>query len=229
MTKSELSKVTHLEYMKKEKELLKDFGKVDGMCDGVDCSNCPISQENIGFSCEDISEEAILKRIDVVMSYQKTENINIDWGKVEVDTPIYVRNKTNEDWKPSYFAKYEDNKIYVFDLGTTSITNRCDLVCYNYAKLADINNVPKINNNIPKNTSWDILEKNTLIWVRRTKNDDVWLPRYFAKYSNGKVYTFINGKTSFTTKQIVCLNCVKLTNVSIIGYDNTKEDFVSCV
>lgn len=34
----------------------------------------------------------------------------VDWSKVEVDTPIFVRNSIAEVWKCRYFAEYEDGK-----------------------------------------------------------------------------------------------------------------------
>lgn len=62
----------------------------------------------------------------------------IDWEKVEVDTPIFVKNVDNETWKCRYFAKYENGKVYAWIEGKTSWSNRiCDEPSYwKIAKLA---------------------------------------------------------------------------------------------
>ena len=68
------------------------------------------------------------------------------------------------------------------------------------------------------NKKWDIMEiyncDNKLIWERkemdwskipvdtkvlvRNSQDEKWECRYFAKYENGKIYTFIHGATSWS-------------------------------
>ena len=48
----------------------------------------------------------------------------IDWNKVEVDTKVLVRNKTDDNWLKRHFAKYEDGKVYVFNDGRTSWSSR---------------------------------------------------------------------------------------------------------
>lgn len=51
----------------------------------------------------------------------------IDWDKVEVDTPIFVRMKDDKLWKCRHFAKYENGKVYTWIDGKTSWSNRvCD-------------------------------------------------------------------------------------------------------
>ena len=47
----------------------------------------------------------------------------IDWNKVEVDTKVLVRNKTDDNWLKRHFAKYEYGKVYVFKNGRTSWNN----------------------------------------------------------------------------------------------------------
>ena len=47
-----------------------------------------------------------------------------DWDEVEVDTKVLVRDKPDGEWVKRYFAKYEDNKVYVFKEGKTSWNNR---------------------------------------------------------------------------------------------------------
>ena len=47
----------------------------------------------------------------------------VDWNKVEVDTKVLVRNKTDDNWLKRHFAKYEDGKVYVFKNGRTNWNN----------------------------------------------------------------------------------------------------------
>ena len=47
----------------------------------------------------------------------------VDWSKVKVDTPIFVRNRVEDVWKCRYFAKYEDGKVYTWCGGRTSWSN----------------------------------------------------------------------------------------------------------
>lgn len=62
----------------------------------------------------------------------------IDWNKVEVDTPIFVKMKDDKVWKCRYFSKYENGKVYAWVDGRTSWSNRiCDEPsCWDIAKLA---------------------------------------------------------------------------------------------
>ena len=47
----------------------------------------------------------------------------VDWSKVKVDTPIFVRNSIAEAWKCRYFAEYKDGKVYTWRDGKTSWSN----------------------------------------------------------------------------------------------------------
>lgn len=62
----------------------------------------------------------------------------VDWSKVEVDTPIFVRNRIGDMWKCRYFAKYEDGKVYTWCCGRTSWSNvvSYEPVSWEYAELA---------------------------------------------------------------------------------------------
>ena len=60
----------------------------------------------------------------------------VDWSKVPVDTPIYVRNYESVSWLPRHFAKYEHGRVYAWDSGKTSFTND-DAIDWAYAKLAN--------------------------------------------------------------------------------------------
>ena len=63
-----------------------------------------------------------------------------DWSKVEVDTPIFVRNSIEEVWKCRYFAMYENGEVYAWQLGRTSWSNviKNSPIAWKYAKLAEV-------------------------------------------------------------------------------------------
>ena len=60
----------------------------------------------------------------------------VDWGKVEVDTPILVRQGENGEWLERHFAKYENGDVYAWVDGQTSWTG-ADEIKWKYAKLAE--------------------------------------------------------------------------------------------
>lgn len=67
------------------------------------------------------------------------ERKEVDWTKVEVDTPIYVRNDESSCWKPRHFSKYCDGKVYAFIDGATSYTTISinSISYWKYAKLKE--------------------------------------------------------------------------------------------
>lgn len=64
----------------------------------------------------------------------------IDWSKVPVDTPVFVRDGECEVWRCRYFAKYEDGKVYTWSSGRTSWSNFVsdDPICWEYVELARV-------------------------------------------------------------------------------------------
>lgn len=64
----------------------------------------------------------------------------IDWSKIAVDTPVFVRDSENDVWKCRYFAKYGYGKVYTWVDGRTSWSNKIlDVpVCWKYAELAEV-------------------------------------------------------------------------------------------
>ena len=88
-------------------------------CGGVACSKCQM-----------------LQMLWLLEEYEEPE---VDWSKVEVDTPILVRTVEWAEWARRYFAKYEDGMVYVWNLGRTSwsATYDKDVSAWPYAKLAE--------------------------------------------------------------------------------------------
>ena len=86
-------------------------------CNGIDCQRC-----------------AMLQMLWLLEDYKEPET---DWSKVEVDTPILVRDYESQEWEARHFAKYEDGVIYSWDGGSTSWTSRGNVTEWKYAKLAE--------------------------------------------------------------------------------------------
>ena len=57
----------------------------------------------------------------------------IDWSKVEVDTPIWVKYEDGS-YEPRHFAKYENGKVYYWPHGKTKHTTGCFVYVYGYDK-----------------------------------------------------------------------------------------------
>ena len=85
-------------------------------CNGVDCQRC-----------------AMLQMLWLLEDYKEPET---DWSKVEVDTPILVRDCEIQVWERRYFAKYENGVIYAWAGGCTS-WNTSNMTTWEYAKLAE--------------------------------------------------------------------------------------------
>lgn len=62
----------------------------------------------------------------------------IDWNKVEVDTPILVRDLDIDVWRKRHFAFFDDERVHAWEGGATSwsIENHERVAPWNYAKLA---------------------------------------------------------------------------------------------
>ena len=62
----------------------------------------------------------------------------VDWSKVEVDTPILVRDREDATipWVRRYFAEYIDGVVYAWNGGCTSWSEEYT-TGWKYAKLAE--------------------------------------------------------------------------------------------
>ena len=99
--------------------------------------------------CDDFIKPYILKSDDcfnncskcgmvqVLWLLEEYEEPEVDWSKVEVDTPILVRNTEDEEWLKRYFAKYDKyGLVYTWKSGRTSWTEE-DLSVWSHAKLPE--------------------------------------------------------------------------------------------
>lgn len=94
-------------------------------CSSVDCHNC----DSYDYNCSDNFVE-----------WCKKEYQAVDWSKVPKDTKVYVRDSENEQWKPRYFAKYDEytDSVMTYENGATSWSGLSDcLNIWSYVKLAE--------------------------------------------------------------------------------------------
>ena len=61
-----------------------------------------------------------------------------DWSKVEVDTPVLVRDFETSKWEKRYFAYFENGRVHTWNSGTTSWTSEGYEMSWQYAKLAEV-------------------------------------------------------------------------------------------
>ena len=119
-------------YEKYAEEIKKFEG--DGFCDDFIIPHIIKSQEHC--NCIRCDTCHMLQMIWLMEEYEELE---VDWSKVDVDTPILVGNSSeDDDWFKRHFAKYENDNIYAWSNGCTSWTsyNDNDMSPWKYAKLA---------------------------------------------------------------------------------------------
>ena len=133
----------------------------------------------------------MLQMIWLLEDYKEPE---VDWSKVVIDTPILVRQGKTGDWLERHFAKYENGNVYAWVDGQTSWTG-ADEIKWKYVKLAEVD--------------WNKVEVDTPILVRDYE-DGEWVKRYFAKYKDGKVYAWTNGRTSWNEDEMYGWHFAKL-------------------
>ena len=107
----------------KGKDFCKDFVKPyilgTDNCNGIDCQRC-----------------AMIQMIWLLEDYKEPP---VDWSKVEVDTPILVRQTKDGEWLRRHFAKYEGGIVYTWKDSHTSWTEDC-MTGWDYGKLAESEN-----------------------------------------------------------------------------------------
>ena len=119
----------------------------------------------------------------------------VDWNKIEVDTPILVKDYEDGEWIKRYFAKYKDGKVYAWNGGRTGQTESY-MTPWNYAKLSEDEEERK-----ELEVDWSKVEVDTPILVG--EGDGEWVKRYFAEYKDGIVYAWCGGSTSWDANNMM--------------------------
>ena len=119
----------------------------------------------------------------------------VDWNKIEVDTPILVKDYEDGEWIKRYFAEYKDGKVYTWYNGRTS-WNETSMYAWNYAKLSEDEEERK-----ELEVDWSKVNVDTPILVG--EGDGEWVKRYFAEYKDGIVYAWCGGSTSWDANNMM--------------------------
>lgn len=80
-----------------------------------------------------------ISTVDCVEKFNKwlNEEYNpIDWSKIPIDTPIFVRDSENAKWEKRHFAGIENGRVFAWDNGFTSWTTKIKTT-WKFAKLAE--------------------------------------------------------------------------------------------
>ena len=133
------------------------------------------------------------KMLQIIWLMEEYEEPEIDWSKVEVDTPILVKSSEDGTWRKRHFAKYRNGNVYAWSDGQTSWT-AYDMMVWKCAKLAENEKECK-----ESKVDWSKVEVDTPILVRNSE-DEEWRKRHFAKCEcKGRlVYTWKGSGTSWT-------------------------------
>ena len=109
---------------------IKNFGCDKSFCDEFIRPHILKSSDCSGMNC------AACRMLQMAWLLEEYKEPEVDWSKVEVDTPILVRVNEDVEWLQRYFAKYENGIVYAWDFGRTS-WNETTMIRWDYAKLAD--------------------------------------------------------------------------------------------
>ena len=114
---------------------IKTYTNGSSYCEEIIIPNVlkPLSKSCVDTSCD------VCNALTILWLMEEYEEPEVDWSKVEVDTPILVRDSENTEWLKKHFAKYKDGIVYVWNLGRTSwsATNDKDVSAWQYAKLIE--------------------------------------------------------------------------------------------
>ena len=145
-------------------------------CSGINCTAC--SMRMMLWLLEDCEES------------------EVDWNKVEVNTPILVRDCDDDRWIKRYFAKYENEIIYAWNSGATSWSTS-HITGWKCAKLAE------------SKVDWSKVEVDTPILVKYSEKG-MWIRRKFAKFEDGVVYAWHGEETGHSKSYMTPWNYAKL-------------------
>ena len=119
---------------------IKTYTNGSSYCEEIIIPNVlkPLGKPCVDTSCDVCNALTILWLME---EYEEPKEPETDWSKVEVDTPILVRNYEDTEstavvWLKRYFAEYKDGLVYTWTNGRTSWNEDCTNG-WKYAKLAE--------------------------------------------------------------------------------------------
>lgn len=157
-------------------------GEPVGCADLPSCDNCDFSHST--HRCKSDFFEWLEKEHEEIRIHPEVK-------KLKKDDRVLV-SSNGKDWIKRHFEKYdqEKNVVYVYTEGATSWTENQGSLSWKYAKLPE---------DEKQEIDWESVPVDTKILVKERAGQE-WKPRYFAKYENGKVYAWTEGKTSNETE-----------------------------
>lgn len=112
---------------------IKKFGVKKSFCNDFVKSHILNTPSCSGAHC------AACRMLQMLWLLEEYEEPEVDWSKIEVDTPVLVRDAEGENWRRRYFAEYKDGVVYAWIDGKTSwsaVDDKC-VATWNYVKLAE--------------------------------------------------------------------------------------------
>ena len=94
----------------------------------------PLGKSCIGTSC---SVCYALTTLWLLEDYEEPKEPEVDWSKVEIDTPILVRDGEDEEWIKQHFAECDGKVVCAWRAGKTSWTAEDCVMGWKFAKLAE--------------------------------------------------------------------------------------------
>lgn len=164
-------------------------------CGSIACGKCDVDMNH---ECEDYVKEWMEKEHEEPRIQPEVKTLKQD-DRVLVST-------NGEDWVKRYFKEYdqEEGVVYAYINGATSWSAGG----YNQWKYAKL---PEDELEEEPETDWSKVPVDTKILVKEYE-DQEWKERYLAKYENGSVYAWFNGKKSNETEAHCMWNYAKLAD-----------------
>lgn len=113
----------------------------NGKCT-IYCRDCPLSSYNTStdIGCSRLEIMYPKEAVVVVQKWSDEHQREIDWMKVPMNTPVYVRDNERLNWISRrlvcYFPNMDDRKFMCF-INSETHENASNIECWRYCKLAD--------------------------------------------------------------------------------------------
>ena len=104
------------------------FGGEIDYCQNRECDDCDF--ETRQRSCKK-------ETMDWLRAEAGEEPEVVDWSKVPMDTPVWVRDRESDPWRPRYFAGAIGGSVHTWNGGTTSWSSDGGTTGWTQAKLAE--------------------------------------------------------------------------------------------